>query len=52
MLLRQLRRRFDPLREDVVAKVQDASENQLNEWTDNILDARNLDMVFGSTKPN
>jgi hypothetical protein len=52
MLLRLLRRRFDSLPEAVVAKVRDASEDQLNEWADNILDARNLDMVFGSAKPN
>jgi hypothetical protein len=52
MLLRQLRRRFDSLPEAVVAKVRDASEDQLNEWADNILDARNLEMVFGSAKPN
>ena len=52
MLLRQLRRRFDPLPETVMAKVRGASEDQLNEWADNILDARNLDMVFGEAKPN
>jgi predicted transposase YdaD len=52
MLLRQLRRRFDSLPEAVVGKVRNASEDQLNEWADNILDARNLDMVFGSAKPN
>jgi predicted transposase YdaD len=52
ILLRKLRRRFDPLSEAVVAKVRAASESQLNEWADNILDARNLDMVFGSAKPN
>ncbi len=52
MLLRQLRRRFDSLPEAVAAKVRNASEDQLNEWADNILDARNLDMVFGSAKPN
>ena len=45
--LRQLRRRFDPLPETVMAKVRNASENQLNEWADNILGARTLDMVFG-----
>ncbi|MGF7208395.1 hypothetical protein GGE65_002980 [Skermanella aerolata] len=52
MLLRLLRRRFDLLPEAVVTKVRDASEDQLNEWADNILDARSLDMVFGQAKPN
>jgi Putative transposase, YhgA-like/Domain of unknown function (DUF4351) len=52
LLLRQLRRRFDSLPETVVAKVRNASEDQLNEWADNILDARTLDMVFGGAKPN
>ena len=50
MLLRQLRRRFDSLPEAVVAKVRNASEDQLNEWADNILDARNLDMVFSEAQ--
>ena len=52
MLLRLLRRRFDSLPDTVVAKVRNASEDQLNEWADNILDARTLDMVFGAAKPN
>ena len=52
MLLRLLRRRFDSLPETVVAKVRNASEDQLNEWADNILDARTLDMVFSEAKPN
>ena len=52
ILLRQLRRRFDPLPEAVVAKVRDASEDQLNEWAENILDAPKLDMVFSAAKPN
>jgi len=52
MLLRLLRRRFDSLPKTVEAKVRNASEDQLNEWADNILDARSLDMVFGRAKPN
>jgi predicted transposase/invertase (TIGR01784 family) len=52
MLLRLLRRRFDMLPEAMVAKVRNASEDQLNEWADNILDAHSLDMVFGAVKPN
>jgi hypothetical protein len=52
MLLRQLRRRFDPLPETVMAKVRNASDDQLNEWADNILDAPTLDMVFSAAKPN
>ena len=52
MLLRQLRRRFDPLPETVMAKVRNASDDQLNEWADNILDAQTLDMVFSAAKPN
>ena len=52
ILLRQLRRRFDPLPETVMAKVRNASDDQLNEWADNILDAQTLDMVFSAAKPN
>ena len=52
MLLRLLRRRFDSLPETVIAKVRNASEDQLNEWADNILDAQTLDMVFGAVRPN
>jgi hypothetical protein len=52
LLLRQLRRRFDPLPETVMAKVRNASEDQLNEWAENILDAPTLDMVFSAAKPN
>lgn len=52
MLLRLLRRRFDSLPETVMRKVRDASDDELNEWADNILDARSLDMVFGQVKPN
>jgi hypothetical protein len=52
LLLRQLRRRFGTLPESAQARVLSASEDQLNEWADNILDARTLDMVFGAAKPN
>ena len=52
ILLRQLRRRFDPLPEAVMAKVRNASDDQLNEWAENILDASTLGMVFGPAKPN
>jgi Domain of unknown function (DUF4351) len=52
MLLRLLQRRFGALPEATQARVLRASEDQLNEWAENILDAPTLDMVCGTAKPN
>jgi len=46
-LLRQLRRRFAPLPSRFEAMVLAAKIEQLDEWTDSILDARTLEDVFG-----
>jgi predicted transposase YdaD len=52
LLLRQLRRRFGSLPESVQARVQCASEDQLNEWAEAVLDASTLDAVFGTHGTN
>jgi hypothetical protein len=52
LLLRQLRRRFGTLPEAVQARVQCASEDQLNEWAEAVLDASTLDAVFGTHGTN
>ena len=36
----------------ILLELRNTSEDQLNEWADNILDARTLDMVFNAAKPN
>ena len=46
MLLRQLRRRFGPLAPDVEARVRDADGARLDDWSERILDAHELDDVF------
>ena len=48
ILLRQLVRRFGPLGAATIERVQTASSAQLEQWADNILDARTLDEVFSS----
>lgn len=45
-LLRQLRRRFGPLAPDVEARVRDADCARLDDWSERILDAHELDDVF------
>jgi hypothetical protein len=52
LLLRQLRRRFGTLPESAQARVLGASENQLNEWAETILDATTLNAVFGAHRAN
>jgi hypothetical protein len=52
LLLRQLRRRFGALPESVQARVLGASEDQLNEWAETLLDASTLDAVFGAHRVN
>ena len=45
-LLRQLRRRFGELNAETEERVASAEVDQLNQWLDNVLDARTLDEVF------
>ena len=45
-LLRQLRRRFVPLAPDVETRVRDADGARLDDWSERILDAHDLDEVF------
>ncbi|MGF7208524.1 putative transposase YdaD [Skermanella aerolata] len=52
LLLRLLRRRFGSLPESAQARVQCASEDQLNEWAEAVLDASTLDAVFGGRGDN
>jgi predicted transposase/invertase (TIGR01784 family) len=52
LLLRQLRRRFGALPESTQARVLCASEDQLNEWAETLLDASTLDAVFGAHRSN
>ena len=47
-LLRQLCRRFKTLPPGVEDRVRAAGSDQLDEWLDRILDARELTDVFGS----
>jgi len=47
VLLRQLTRRFGPLGDAMTERIRQASPNELEQWADNILDARSLDEVFG-----
>lgn len=46
ILLRLLARRFGPLDAATEQRLQKASADDLERWTDNILDARTLDEVF------
>jgi hypothetical protein len=52
LLLRQMRRRFGTLPEAAHARVLCASEDQLNEWAETLLDASTLDAVFSSHRTN
>ena len=45
-LLRQLRRRFGELDAETEERVANAGIDQLNQWLDNVLDARTLAEVF------
>ncbi|AQR66337.1 transposase [Aquaspirillum sp. LM1] len=46
LLLRLLTRRFGPLPADYIARIQAASSGQLEQWSDQVLDARTLAEVF------
>ncbi|TDQ40242.1 DUF4351 domain-containing protein [Thiopseudomonas denitrificans] len=46
VLLRQITRRFGPLDSSTRQRLQQATEHELECWTDNILDAQTLDDVF------
>lgn len=46
ILLRQLTRRFGPLGTPITQRLQQASFAELEQWADNILDARTLEDVF------
>ena len=48
VLLRQLTRRFGSLGEPLTERVRTASSAELEQWLDNILDARTVDDVFRS----
>lgn len=45
-LRRQLSRRFGPLSPEVIRQLERATPEQLETWTDRVLDARTLDEVF------
>ncbi|MCM8567542.1 DUF4351 domain-containing protein [Thauera linaloolentis] len=47
MLTRLLTRRFGPLDAAVSERLQKATSAELEQWADNILDARRLEEVFG-----
>lgn len=47
VLTRQLTRRFGPLDDATTQRLQQATSADLERWTDNILDARTLEEVFG-----
>lgn len=46
MLLRQLTRRFGPLGAPITEHVRNTSSAELEQWADNILDARTREEVF------
>jgi hypothetical protein len=46
-LVRQLTRRFGPLPESALARLQSARPDQLDLWTDRVLDAPTLEAVLG-----
>jgi hypothetical protein len=46
ILIRQIQRRFDQIPLWVQEKITQATEEQLEHWADNILDAATLEDVF------
>jgi hypothetical protein len=46
-LVRQLTRRFGPLPDAALARLQSATPDQLDLWTDRVLDAPTLEAVLG-----
>ena len=49
-LLRQLRRRHGAIPQSIVDRVYAAGNDDLDQWTDAVLDAPNLDAIFGPSK--
>ena len=47
-LIRLLERRFGPLSPDLVSRVEAASPEELDAWTDQVLDASSLEEMFGA----
>ncbi|MBF0158679.1 MAG: DUF4351 domain-containing protein, partial [Magnetococcales bacterium] len=47
ILLRQMHRRFDPLPTWVEERITTATTDELDLWSDRILDARSLEELFG-----
>ena len=45
-LQRQLNRRFGPLSAEVTRQLENATPEQLETWTDRVLDARTIEEVF------
>lgn len=45
-LKRQIQRRFGNLSDTYVAKIEQASDDQIQAWLDNVLDAQSIDQVF------
>ena len=52
MLLRQLRRRFHTVPSELETRIRKADDALLDEWSDRILDARNLADIFGPDLPH
>lgn len=50
MLVRLLERRFGPLSESMLSRIQSADTNALRAWADGIFDATSVDDVFGVEK--
>jgi len=46
IVLRQLRRKFGPLSSEIEARVRGTGSDQLDEWSERLLDARELSDVF------
>ncbi|MEO5376098.1 MAG: Rpn family recombination-promoting nuclease/putative transposase [Alphaproteobacteria bacterium] len=46
IVLRQLRRKFGPVSPEIEARLRAASSDQLDEWSERLLDARELSDVF------
>ena len=47
IITRQLRRKFGPLPSDIQEQVAQATPDELESWSDRILDAGSLQAVFG-----
>ena len=47
VLKRMSARRFGPLPTEILARIDAATTDQLEQWADNILDARSIEEVFG-----